>query len=219
MSAVSAKSVAVPGGGAPGAVALVQVFAQQWSPAETRVDNGIDPADTRDVELSRRGDDDAFTRLVQRHQAMVARQMWRFTRDPEDHAELIQEVFIAAFTSLHSYRGDGPFGHWLRKIAVRTGYEYWRKRKRDRVEIREDVGQLLDSQSQEADVGEAVVAADFVEQVLSQLPPRDRLVLTLRYLEEQSVGEIAEATGWSQSMVKVQAWRARKKLEKVLASS
>ena len=60
--------------------------------------------------------------------------------------------------------------------------------------------------------------ADLGEQVLSQLAPRDRLVLTLMYLEEQSVDEIAEATGWSRSMVKVQAWRARKRLKRLLES-
>jgi RNA polymerase sigma-70 factor (ECF subfamily) len=52
--------------------------------------------------------------------------------------------------------------------------------------------------------------------VLDRLSPRNRLVVTLRYLEERSVEETAELTGWTQSMVKVQAWRARKKMKKLL---
>jgi RNA polymerase sigma-70 factor (ECF subfamily) len=59
-------------------------------------------------------------------------------------------------------------------------------------------------------------AADLVHGQLAQLPPRDRLVLTLMYLEGSSVKQTAAATGWSASMVKVQAFRARKKLKRLL---
>ena len=55
--------------------------------------------------------------------------------------------------------------------------------------------------------------------LLEELPPRDRLVLTLRYLEELSVEETAERTGWSRAMVKVQAWRAREKLKRLFAKA
>jgi RNA polymerase sigma-70 factor (ECF subfamily) len=54
---------------------------------------------------------------------------------------------------------------------------------------------------------------------LEQLPPRDRLVLTLLYLESRSVAEAAELAGWSESMVKVQAHRARQKLRALLEQS
>jgi RNA polymerase sigma-70 factor (ECF subfamily) len=59
-------------------------------------------------------------------------------------------------------------------------------------------------------------AGAIVHQVLAQLPPRDRLVLTLIYLQGCSVAETSDRTGWSQTMVKVQAHRARKKLKKLL---
>jgi len=55
-------------------------------------------------------------------------------------------------------------------------------------------------------------AAELVYKLLGQLPPRDRLVLTLRYLEDCDVAETAQRTGWTKSMVKVQTWRARNKL-------
>jgi RNA polymerase sigma-70 factor (ECF subfamily) len=58
--------------------------------------------------------------------------------------------------------------------------------------------------------------ADDVAAALEQLPPRDRLVLTLLYLESRSVAEAADLAGWSQTMVKVQAYRARGKLRKLL---
>jgi RNA polymerase sigma-70 factor (ECF subfamily) len=62
----------------------------------------------------------------------------------------------------------------------------------------------------------AEAAAALVHGLLGELPPRDRLVLTLIYLEGCSVAQAAELSGWSQTMVKVQAHRARKKLKKLL---
>jgi RNA polymerase sigma-70 factor (ECF subfamily) len=181
-----------------------------------RAEPVADIADLRDVALSLRGDDAAFDRLVKRHQPAVARQLWRFTRDPEEHVELIQETFIAAFTSLHSFRRKGSLERWLRTIAIRTGYAFWRACERDRTEPRPDITELIDERCHQEAPQDAVADAEAVHQTLAQLPPRDRLVLTLMYLDERSVAQIAELTGWSRSMVKVQAWRARKKLRRLL---
>lgn len=164
-----------------------------------------DPADLRDITLVLHGDRERFTRLVQRHQGAVARWLWRFTRDRDDHADLVQEAFVAAFSSLSGYRGRGDFALWLRKIAVRTGYAYWRRRDGSRSETVDDIGQLLDRSMQSDGPEGAVVAAETVHRLLAQLAPRDRLVLTMLYLEQCSVAQAAEVLGWSQSMVKVQA--------------
>ncbi|MEZ6045932.1 MAG: sigma-70 family RNA polymerase sigma factor [Planctomycetaceae bacterium] len=59
-------------------------------------------------------------------------------------------------------------------------------------------------------------AGNLLHAMLEQLPPRDRMILTLIYWEEHTVEEAAEVTGWSQSLVKVQAFRARKKLKQLL---
>ena len=62
-------------------------------------------------------------------------------------------------------------------------------------------------------------AAELVHHLLSKLPPRDRLVLTLRYLDQCSVSETAQRTGWSLSLVKVQTHRAKQKLKKMLKNT
>ena len=62
-------------------------------------------------------------------------------------------------------------------------------------------------------------AAALVHHLLAQLRPRDRLVLTLRYLEGCDVAETARRTGWTKSMVKVQSGRARKRLEKLFTQA
>lgn len=168
--------------------------------------------DVRDVAWALRGDDEAFARLVRRHQREVARLLWRFCRDRAQHEELVQDVFVSAFTSLRTWRDRGSFGAWLRTIAVRTGCGYWRRQRRERVDFRDDLSELL------ADVPapSPSAAAEAVQSLLAALGERDRLVLTLLYLEELSVAEIAAATGWSAALVKVQAWRARGRLRQLL---
>jgi len=167
-------------------------------------------ADAADVHDCRAGDQDAFRRLIERHQARIAALMWHFTRDREAHAELVQDVFVEAWRALASYRGEAPFEHWLARIATRTGYRFWRRREGERrvasVPL-EDCPELRAPEELEPSR-----AAELLQRLLGELPPRDRLVLTLRYLQERSVRETAELTGWSPTMVKVQAWRARGKL-------
>ena len=170
--------------------------------------------DATDVLLSQNGDGSAFERLVRRHQETISVQMWRFTRDQRLHEELVQNVFVEAWRSLRSFRGSAPFIHWLRKIAVRTGYAFWKERDshRDEVTLDDGIAETLAAPHST----DARHAAEAVHAVLGKLPPRDRLVLTLLHLDGRSVAEAAQVLGWSQVMVKVQAWRARAKLKKLL---
>lgn len=173
-----------------------------------------DSSDRYDVEQSLRGDHDAFERIVGRYQADVAGRMWRFCRDHGVCEGLVQEVFVEAYYSLPSYRGQAPLLHWLRRIATRVGYRWLREQYRHRREQNEaEVVRAAAHQESQVDTVERV---DWVHTMLARLKPRDRLVLTLLYLEECSVEEAADRTGWSISMVKVQAHRARKRLKRVL---
>jgi len=170
-------------------------------------------ADTADVRRCLDGDQEAFRRLVERHQGRVASLMWRFSRDHETHAELVQDVFVEAWRSLPGYRAEAPFVHWLSRIATRVGYRFWRRRARDqriRTVPLEDCPEL--SAPEQLEPSEA---GELLHRLLAELSPRDRLVITLRYVEELSVEETAELTGWSRAMVKVQAWRARGRLLKL----
>jgi RNA polymerase sigma-70 factor (ECF subfamily) len=172
-----------------------------------------------DVRLSRHGDSDAYTRLIKQHQSYVSRILWRFSRDRLVHEELVQDVFVEAYMSLGSYRGKAPFGHWLSRIATRVGYRYWKQMTR-RGETESfslaEWDQLPDKSPDEMDPGQA---ADLLHRLLAQLRPRDRLVLTLRYLEGCDVAETARRTGWTKSMVKVQSIRARKRLQKLFTQA
>lgn len=178
-------------------------------------------ADREDIEQTRRGDPDAYQRLVERYQDHVARILWRFSRDRAVHEELVQDVFVEAYLSLNTYRGRAPFGHWVARIATRVGYRFWKERARQREAEPFSLAEW-DEIAQDDDAMErmeANQAADLLHRLLEQLPPRDRLVLTLRYLEGCDVAETSRRTGWTKTMVKVQALRARDKLKRLVESS
>ena len=169
--------------------------------------------DWNDIQGSLKGDGQAYRRLVERHQGKIGRQMWRFSREPHEHEELVQDVFVEAYRSLHSFSRRAPFENWLARIATRVGYRFWKAQARRRTHVPlEEWDQLPEGSANALDPEEA---AQILHELLAQLPPRDRLVLTLRYLDEKSISETAELAGWSQSMVKVQIWRARQKLRKL----
>lgn len=176
-------------------------------------------AELEDVRLSLQGDSDAYTRLIKQHQSHISRILWRFSRDRLVHEELVQDVFVEAYLSLGSYREKAPFGHWLSRIATRIGYRYWkqiaRRHETESFSLAE-WDELPDKSPDEMDPGQA---AEMLHRLLAQLRPRDRLVLTLRYLEGCDVAETARRTGWTKSMVKVQSSRARKRLEKLFAQA
>jgi RNA polymerase sigma-70 factor (ECF subfamily) len=179
----------------------------------------VDAAQWVEIRAAIGGDGEAFGRLVQCHQQVVADYMWRFTRNRGQWEELVQDVFVEAYFSLKSFRGRAPLAHWLKKLATRVGYRYWKRRKRMRAEGNVPI-QAWDAAAPAApDALEVQQAGAAVHAVLARLAPRDRLVLTLFYLEDCAVAEIARLTGWSQTMVKVQAFRARKRLKKLLAEA
>lgn len=175
----------------------------------------VSQADWSDIHKTLDGDGHAYGRIVSRYQDRIAAQMWRLSRQKADCEQLVHEVFVEAYLSLKAYKGRAPFLHWLRRIATRVGYRYWKQQAR----LRRQSGVPIQDwhrSVEPANNDSAEAAATLVHGLLAELPPRDRLVLTLVYLEGCSIAEAAELSGWSQTMVKVQAHRARKKLKKLL---
>jgi len=185
--------------------------------AESQGDNSVAEIvgveDWADVRASLDGDGQAYARLVDRYQGRISAYLWRFTRNRTELEELVQDVFVEAYVGLAKFAGKAPLLHWLKRIATRVGYRFWKDRgRRDR-----DLVLMLDADSIAAianDTTDARQIAEVVHVLLAALKPRDRLVLTLAYLEDFSVKEIARLTGWSEVMVKVQLHRARQRFAK-----
>ena len=176
----------------------------------------MENADWFDVAASLKGDDEAYARLVRRYEKPITGLLWRFTRDPAQCEELVQQVFVEAYFSLKTYRGDAPLLHWLRKIATRTGCRFWREKAREPQEVSlaefDSFEEIEAAQEDEIDPAEA---AAVLHSLLARLPADDRLVLTLMYFEECGTQEIAERIGWSRAKVKTQALRARRKMKEI----
>jgi len=171
------------------------------------------------VYLSRNGNHDAYKRLVERYEQAIAKTMWRFSRDKLTHEELVQDVFVEAYLSLMTYKERAPFLHWLRKIATRVGYRYWKQQASEHSKNYFTLQEWDNVLSKSPDEISNEQAAEIIHNLLEQLPPRDRLVLTLRFVEGCSVEQAAYRTGWTKSMVKVQTIRAKRKLKKMFPNA
>jgi RNA polymerase sigma-70 factor (ECF subfamily) len=169
------------------------------------------------------GDPASFEPLVQKHSPRIFSTARRYARRESEVEDIVQEIWLKAFQKLKSYRGEAPFEHWLMRLAVRTCYDFLRGHQRNRELAFSD---LTESESDwlqrfgaapESTQENIEAARQLVARVLEQLSPAARLVITLLEIEERSVKEIAELTGWSVALVKVRAFRARAEMRKVLA--
>lgn len=170
-----------------------------------------------------RGDTASFEVLVVRYQPRVFATARRYARREEEVEDIVQEVFLKAYQRLSTWRGDAPFEHWFMRLAVRVCYDFLRAHQRSR-EVR-----FTDFTAQEQDWLERFAespdtaspgdpgARELLHRALAQLTPENRLVITLLELEDRPVREIAALTGWSETLVKVRAFRARRQLRKILA--
>jgi len=170
-----------------------------------------------------KGETASFEPLVKKYQSRIFAMARRYARRESEVEDIVQEVFVKAFQKLDSYRAEAPFEHWLMRLSVRTCYDFLRHHQRNRESAFSDMTDpetdWLERFAADPDtaVETANAARDLVERVLSQLPPSARLILTLLEIEERSVKEIAELTGWSISLVKIRAFRARAAMRKCLA--
>jgi RNA polymerase sigma-70 factor (ECF subfamily) len=173
----------------------------------------VENDDSIDIEASINGDGEAYARLVNRYQAQITRLVWRFTRDRGLCEELVQEVFVEAYFSLKSYRAEGPFIHWLKKIATRVGYRLWKTQARESPPLPlSDYDVAEEGRRGSIDPS---AAGKLLHALLARVPRADRLVLTLMYFEDCSTKEIAQRMGWTRAMVKMRAYRARKRLKDI----
>jgi RNA polymerase sigma-70 factor (ECF subfamily) len=160
---------------------------------------------------------------VQKYSPRVFATARRYARRESEVEDIAQEVWLKAFDKLKSFRGEAPFEHWLMRLTVRTCYDFLRGHQRNR-EL-----SFSDLSDPENDWLERFVAAPetanenadaaklLIERMMEKLSPSARLVITLLEIEDRSVKEIAEVTGWSVSLVKVRAFRARGEMRKILA--
>jgi RNA polymerase sigma-70 factor, ECF subfamily len=151
------------------------------------------------------GDHDAFRTLVDRESQAVIGFCQRILGDPNEAQDVAQDAFLQAYRALATFRGDGPFGAWLRRIAVRVAVARLAAR-RDVVRLDADA---LDPQAatlQSTDDPEAT-ALDTEQRTaildaVASLPVAQRDVILLRFYGDLSLQEIAELTSHPVGTVK-----------------
>lgn len=166
-------------------------------------------------------DEAAFAEIVRRYSPRVFRFASRFFRQYSLVEEMAQEVFLKAFTQLKNFESRGSLEGWLTRITVNTCINALRSTKPQNemtfTDLSEDESEWLENQlSAGAETGstaeEKLVAADLIHRVMETLPKDWRIILTLIESEGFSMKEVAETMNWSESKVKVTAFRARKKM-------
>ena len=169
------------------------------------------------------GDPSSFEPLVAKYSPRVFATARRYARRDSEVEDIVQEVWLKAFDKLKSFRGEAPFEHWLMRMAVRTCYDFLRGHQRNRESSFSEISEPEDDWLERfvADPASAPEDADaaklLIDRVMEKLPADARMVIQLLEIEDRSVKEIAEITGWSVPLVKVRAFRARGEMRKILA--
>lgn len=166
------------------------------------------------------GDETAFEEIFDRYKRMVASIASRYFQQPEQIEEIIQIAFSKAYFELEKFRGahEASLGGWLGRITSNACLDVIRSQKRKpECELTDDEKLTLTAAAADGKCSAGLLAdRDLVGRLLSGLSGEDRVLLQMLYAEEMSVGEAAKALGWSQSKVKVRAWRARSVMRKIL---
>lgn len=172
--------------------------------------------DLEQVLRARSGDTEAFGDLVGKYQPLLAAMLHRFAVSHADLEDMVQESFIKAWKALPGWHPDLPFVHWLKRIAVRTGLEYCRKRKRSPLVAMEIIPEPSTVDGDSASTDPASEALDEARRLLSELPAEEQALLTLVHLNGMTMAEAASHFGWTRAKAKIKAFRARLALRKIL---
>jgi len=174
------------------------------------------------VARARAGEQEAFGTLVRLHQRQVYSLALRMLRNEDDASEATQEVFLSAWQGLHGFREEARFATWLYRIAYNYCLKMAASHRRDAVAKAEllakaDRDHTPDSEMSALHAHNAEEAMrDTVRGEIEHLPPKYRLVLVLRHLQDLSYEEMAEVMRMPIGTVKTQLFRARALLKERL---
>lgn len=170
------------------------------------------------IQRARRGDPEAFQRLVEEHLPRLWRVAWRILRHREDTEDVMQEVFLAAFRALPGFRGESSLSTWLHRIAVTRALNY---RDTAAERIRQASEPWTGSAGEEFRAGgdwrapsplKSLESRELMRRVtrcLEKLPPAWRAILALRDVESLSYEETARTLGIALGTVRSRLARAR----------
>lgn len=176
--------------------------------------------DNHHIQLVLNGNTNAFSVLVDRYKNMVFTLCLKLIKSREEAEDLSQECFIKVYKSLGSFKKEARFSTWLYTIAYHTCLDRIKKIKKERSVINMDsfTENEISSLQYNMEALQEKERKELVKECLDLLNAEERWILTLFYLEEQSIKEIALIMGISETNSKVKIFRSRKKLVSLLQS-
>ncbi|MEM6957758.1 MAG: RNA polymerase sigma factor [Myxococcota bacterium] len=163
------------------------------------------------------GDDRAFDELFRRYGGLVYAMTKRHLRDEDLARELTQQTFFQLHAARKDFRADGKLRPWLLTIAMNLVRGHWRKQKRRKhVDYDVDLEAAPKKELSELELDER---SKLLHAALSKLPPTQREVVELHWLQDLPYAEVAKMVGSSEGAVRVRAHRAYARLRELLGES
>jgi len=172
---------------------------------------GLD-SDKRLIDKALNGSERAWDRLVRRYEKQVYNQALRLSGNQADALDLTQDVFIAVYRNLPNYRADGAFGAWLNRIAVNRSNDHLRSSQRQPQNSGEELEQIPGGTMPDDSVQLSQRNREILK-MLGQLSADQRLVVELKFFQQQTFEEIAQQLGISSNTVKTRLYGAIRKLQ------
>lgn len=171
------------------------------------------------IAAAARGEEAAWRTMIEELSPRVFTIVRNHLRRCDDHEDVAQEVFTKVFVHLAQFRGELPFEHWVSRITLNTCRD-WLRRMSARPLVcwselpPEEAGALERTLTDSATAPDENPAflREFLDRLIATLKPREQIVIRLLDLEQRSVQDVCDLTGWGASKVKVTAMRARRKL-------
>lgn len=167
------------------------------------------------VSLGKEGDKRAFSVLVKFFQPKVFTLAFRMLCNEEDAKDAVQDTFIKAWMQLKTHQNDYQFSTWLYKIASNICLDKLKSSQR-RLSVKISETNSFEI-SNEADTENNLInkdLADKIKAITNTLSPKQKMLFTLRYLEELEVDEIMQITGLSAVKIKNNLYLARQAVAK-----
>jgi len=162
------------------------------------------------------GDHQAFRQLITKYKDMAYSIAMSVVKDEFYAEEIIQGSFLIAYDKLATFKGASKFSTWFYRIVTNQSFKLAKRHKTEFVDFVEIPPEISD----EIDNAILKLEADdqkyYINEALKKISAKESLVLRLFYLNENSVEEITEVTGWSSSNIKVILHRARINLRHIL---
>ena len=164
------------------------------------------------------GDISKYSYFIEKYKNMAFSIAFRIIRNREDAEEILQDSFLRAFKSLGNFRQDSKFSTWFYRIVVNNALAKLKREKSDTPEI--DISEVPDSVIESVEsVYKSLAHEDqqkYINYALGEMSTEDALILTLFYLNENSIEEIEEITSIARENLKMKIHRARKKMYIIL---